>query len=1445
MADAAAKPVKRTLGYKKPVAKAANATVVAAKPPPEIVARFAEEPPKASMEVLPLPAGGAGAAAAAKPVVATAAPKPAAAAPKPKALPKPAPKPVAHASEKESRADRVLTYLSDRPDSEDGMRIAHQSVKSAFQKRLATEAGAPLKAFEEAQKHEEEDSKYLTDIVSYMPSTRKDFYEFINDNFTIFNLSADPRSRELDPEACEKLLKGGPARVEPFLYQKFVKEYTRMASPYRGLLVYHGLGSGKTCSSIAAMEALYGVSNRRVIVMTPFSLRGNFINEIKFCGFRHLSTNNHWTKLPLMNRNPDDPKKDGTTNLLHEIFARSVLSLSATYLEDLKKRQFVKGDFSKTPVIWMPDFEKAPNYDSLKKEEQQLIQAQINETINNRIEFINYNGVTSKTLKRWACEEQGHFDNAVIVIDEVHNMIRLMQGTIEPYLFERSKRVRKIKAEPVTPGRWRPGLCGKIDNYKRGYLFYRLLTDARNSKIVALSGTPLINFPEEIGILSNILAGYIECIEFSVNTSDTAKLQAMKALIEKEPRVDIVRWKVGAASAKVLVSLFNEGYVKVLDESTGQFEGVKYTKEPVGQESITIVAGRIVQALQTSGLTPSTPTYVSYPRLPPDQTTFRQSFVDLVTSGVNEVNKDVLRKRLTGLVSYYKGSKADFVPEVTKDEDVFCDLSPYAFQRYSIERKGEIEGEREKEKTDKAEALYAAVEMYAKAKNPSSYRFRSRAICNFAFPEAIPRPYPSDVDKALEQETKPIEEDLEIAEAMTNPEEDARAAAEVAEEEAALDRMLEEEEEKPAAVAAVTTKSAAAKSAAAAVKPPGVAATLAAAAKTVRSTAAALLGAPTTAAEEAAQVQAAIKASADPYKQQQMKALAEQIKIPGAGAGAGVSAKQDLIQRFKALGGIPSEYGIDEALYRGGGSSEEEGSGSEVSSFGSEEMAAAKKAVGSDEESGSSSGSSGSGSSSSSSESSSTTTESSSEPTPSSSNGSEGAVVEAAAGYQATRPKTYEELVADAMARLDANRAKYLQLDPPAGSANSLSVYSTKLDKILRKLAESPGPNLVYSQFKTVEGLGVLGIALKANGYEEIKITGPDENLQLAPESIASIRKGPDAGIKRFITFSGDGSKDNKAATLLLFNSRLNELPRAIQTVFQESGWDVTKKYLLGEVCKVIGITGAGAEGISLRNVRQVHIMEPYWNKVRLEQVKGRAVRICSHMDLPMDQRKVEIYTYIAKFSDAQLSSVGTDRIDPLIAMTDSETITDPVTGRKKENVYTSDQMVYNVSMRKERINKSLLSVLKEVAVDCVINGPDNEPDIQCFQTAPAGPGEETKMFDPELQQDITETATSRRRIPVEIAPAAITAAAELASTAVAPEARRVGEVYVEKIEIEDRKAGKTWAYLVGPADPDGKSLLYADNDLRMARPLGEVTRNPLRKSGYDRPVFYSEEGKL
>ena len=83
-----------------------------------------------------------------------------------------------------------------------------------------------------------------------------------------------------------------------------------------------------------------------------------------------------------------------------------------------------------------------------------------------------------------------------------------------------------------------------------------------------------------------------------------------------------------------------------------------------------------------------------------------------------------------------------------------------------------------------------------------------------------------------------------------------------------------------------------------------------------------------------------------------------------------------------------------------------------------------------------------------------------------------------------------------------------------------------------------------------------------------------------------------------------------------------------------------------GYQCQVLMTTQSGAEGISLKFVRQVHIMEPYWNNVRINQVIGRARRIKSHMELPLKDRNVKIFNYVIKYTAEQISGTWTESID-------------------------------------------------------------------------------------------------------------------------------------------------------------------------------------------------------
>jgi len=110
----------------------------------------------------------------------------------------------------------------------------------------------------------------------YYMNNRQKFVNFINELFLTYHdeLSSKKEQISCDPAAN--------AEISLLTHQKIVRDYLNIYTPYRGLLLYHGLGSGKTCSSIAIAEGLKTYKN--VIVMTPASLRRNYIEEIKKCG---------------------------------------------------------------------------------------------------------------------------------------------------------------------------------------------------------------------------------------------------------------------------------------------------------------------------------------------------------------------------------------------------------------------------------------------------------------------------------------------------------------------------------------------------------------------------------------------------------------------------------------------------------------------------------------------------------------------------------------------------------------------------------------------------------------------------------------------------------------------------------------------------------------------------------------------------------------------------------------------------------------------------------------------------------------------------------------------------------------------------------------------------------------------------------------------------------
>ena len=317
-----------------------------------------------------------------------------------------------------------------------------------------------------------------------------------------------------------------------------------------------------------------------------------------------------------------------------------------------------------------------------------------------------------------------------------------------------------------------------------------------------------------------------------------------------------------------------------------------------------------------------------------------------------------------------------------------------------------------------------------------------------------------------------------------------------------------------------------------------------------------------------------------------------------------------------------------------------------------------------------------------------------------------------------------------------------LRLNPALGQeGESLAKYSPKFAAILQRIMDAPGSSLVYSQFLDMEGIGIFRVVMDINDFAPIEIISTPEGPAFSAESEASLRKGPGAQM-RYITFSGEEKEEVRRYALDIFNARFGELPGKLKTVLQEAGY--TDNHT-GQLCRVFCITSAGAEGLSLKNVRAVHIMEPYWNDVRLKQVKGRAIRIGSHLELPEDQRNVSIYTYISVFSsEAQTTKDREIKIDETIKNRDNVDramalkVGLPIPATAASYVMTSDERLFVISERKKKVIEELEMVMKSAAVDCHLNAAENQDGT--FQCLSLEKVVGDFVYEPELKADIAKS---------------------------------------------------------------------------------------------------------
>jgi hypothetical protein len=213
-------------------------------------------------------------------------------------------------------------------------------------------------------------------------------------------------------------------------------------------------------------------------------------------------------------------------------------------------------------------------------------------------------------------------------------------------------------------------------------------------------------------------------------------------------------------------------------------------------------------------------------------------------------------------------------------------------------------------------------------------------------------------------------------------------------------------------------------------------------------------------------------------------------------------------------------------------------------------------------------------------------------------------------------------------------------------SMAKLRTYSPKFYMILRKIMKAEGTVFMYSNFKQYGGIKTFVKILEHHGYKNYEFNN--------------------AGKKRFAIWSGDQTAGYKEEVKAVYNN-INNVD--------------------GSQIKIILGSPSIKEGVSLLRVQEVHILEPYWNMSRLDQVIGRAIRFCSHKDLPKDKRKVSVYIYLA--------------VHPSL----SETV---------------DQRIWFMALQKQKIIREFEMALKESAIDCELfknaNQYRGEEDIVCVK---------------------------------------------------------------------------------------------------------------------------------
>lgn len=209
--------------------------------------------------------------------------------------------------------------------------------------------------------------------------------------------------------------------------------------------------------------------------------------------------------------------------------------------------------------------------------------------------------------------------------------------------------------------------------------------------------------------------------------------------------------------------------------------------------------------------------------------------------------------------------------------------------------------------------------------------------------------------------------------------------------------------------------------------------------------------------------------------------------------------------------------------------------------------------------------------------------------------------------------------------------------------------YAPKMAMTIAKLNTCKGMSFVYSRYVRA-GVLPLAIALERQGWTRV-LNSPESKPLLSGSS--KVHRRCAFCENRENTHKRDADHPFTPACYVLLTGDGLLTPNLPDILNYASNWPKNTPYAKdgGRVKAILG-SQITTEGLDLKCIRGIHILDPWYHLNRLEQIIGRGIRYCSHAELDKEFRNCLIYMYAVTLPEIETPDLHAYRISATKART-------------------------------------------------------------------------------------------------------------------------------------------------------------------------------------------------